>query len=129
MVSGLYKSEVAKSIVAKAAINDPIVKGTLEKICSHLKKTQRTSEEIWDKWDHNKDGRIDRYEFVQGFSTMKNELQITEQAAGKLFDALDVDHNGTLTKNEFCTHIDGVQQTREQRVKQLPAEVITDIKY
>ena len=44
-----------------------------------------------------------------------------------IFEAIDIDNNKYLSLNEFALYLEGASKKREQRIRDLPAEVNDDI--
>jgi len=67
----------------------------------------KVTEEIYQKIDTNKDGVIDRREFRM-YALLKFGLVSEEQLdeIDNLFDTIDSDGNGTLTRDEVAAHCD-----------------------
>jgi len=42
----------------------------------------------------------------------------------KIFEALDTSNNTFLSLNEFAMHLEGAKQKREQRIAELPQDIL-----
>ena len=70
-------------------------------------ETQRTIKEIFDKFDENHNGVLDRQEFFKGISNLikslsegQSEKEI-EQIAEEAIEKFDLNHNGQIELDEF----------------------------
>jgi Ca2+-binding EF-hand superfamily protein len=111
----------------KASAFDPSVKSALESISKYLKTNNRTSDEQFDLWDRNRNQSIDRQEFIDGVTSVR-EFGISAPTAGKIFDSIDHENSGLMSKNAFNLYIQGIQLTKEKRAQNLPAFVREDLK-
>jgi len=59
-----------------------------------------TYQQIWAQWDANNDGVLDKAEFAALWGSLSAPFRPTMSAA-EVFDAIDVDANGTLDFDEF----------------------------
>ena len=70
-------------------------------------ETQRTIKEIFDKFDENHNGVLDRQEFFKGFSDLIKSLsegqsdKEIEQIAEEAIEKFDLNHNGQIELDEF----------------------------
>ena len=44
-----------------------------------------------------------------------------------IFEAIDTDNNQYLSLNEFSLYIEGATKKREERIRDLPVEIVTEI--
>lgn len=58
---------------------------------------------LFDAYDADKSGRIERDEFL----TLCEELQVSKKEADRIFNRLDVDSDGTVTLPEFLSGFQG----------------------
>jgi hypothetical protein len=70
---------------------------------------------------------VTKTEFVYGISMLK-QITISAKEAGLMFEALDMDASGELTRNEFNMYIEGTQMTLEERRKNLSPILVADVK-
>ena len=49
------------------------------------------------------------------------------QDLNRIFDAIDVDNNRFLSVNEFSLYLEGAQLRIEERIRQLPQDIVMDI--
>ena len=70
-------------------------------------EAQRTIKEIFDKFDENHNGVLDRQEFFKGISNLikslsegQSEKEI-EQIAEEAIEKFDLNHNGQIELDEF----------------------------
>ena len=70
-------------------------------------ETQRTIKEIFDKFDENHNGVLDKQEFFKGFSDLIKSLsegqsdKEIEQIAEETIEKFDLNHNGQIELDEF----------------------------
>ena len=86
-----------------------------------------TTAQMHDTIDLNKDGHVDKKEFVTGFSGMQIP-GLMQKHLVSVFEAIDIDNNCYLSLNEFSLYLEGVHKKREQRINELPADITQDIK-
>ena len=62
---------------------------------------------IWEKYDTDKNGSLDRDEtkkfMVESFNELGQEIEWTQQIFNEAFDELDTNKNGTIEKDEVFT--------------------------
>ena len=68
-----------------------------------------------DALDTNKDGHVDREEFVIGLQKLQIPGLISKDFS-RIFDDIDIDGNGYLSVHEFGLFVEGAQLTAEQRI-------------
>jgi len=70
-------------------------------------EAQRTIKEIFDKFDENHNGVLDREEFFKGFSNLIKSLSEGQsekeigQIAEEAIEKFDLNHNGQIELDEF----------------------------
>jgi len=86
-------------------------KDALAMIFHHQGAKKLTSEEVFAEFDKKKAGKVNESSFVSFFKTCEKktvddkELSIAEDDAGRLFNFLDTEDAGSLSKDEFLTFI------------------------
>jgi len=58
-------------------------------------------EKVWNKWDFNNDGILDRAEFAKLYADLNNPHGSLPPNPMEIFKAIDVDASGTIDFNEF----------------------------
>ncbi|XP_028312680.1 calmodulin-like protein 1 [Gouania willdenowi] len=82
--------------------------GSIEKqefsiICKELRVSPQEAEKIFNRLDVDRDGTVTLEEFIKGFRGQNSE-EIEDQDQDQLralFHAYDMDHSGTIERNEF----------------------------
>ena len=96
--------------IAKFPIN---VKKCLNEIEHLLQSTNMTVDEFFHYLDKDGNQHVDRKEFVDGILVRMQNNKNTQRAdLGALFDHLDHNNDGDLTKNEFASFIKGLDLTK-----------------
>ena len=72
-----------------------------------------TADEFFNQIDKGT-GKISREEFIRGL-TQQRELFFNQQQAARMFEALDRDNCGDMSRNEFKMHIEGIKHTKQER--------------
>ena len=85
-----------------------------------------TTAQLYDMLDGNKDGNVDKHEFVLGLTSLRIPGFIQKDYV-TIFEAIDTDNNMYLSLNEFGLFLEGVKKSREQRLNELPQEITRDI--
>ena len=85
-------------------------------ISKQLQENNYTTARLHDMLDTNKDGFVDKMEFMVGFEQYFPNIGLTKRDYTQIFDAIDIDDNGFLSVNEFCLFIEGASLTRDQRI-------------
>jgi len=88
------------------------------KLNSHIKRQKLSSQQLYDKIDLNKNGLIEREEFITFFSQTMPVQGVPKQDLAIVFDALDHRKEGTISINVFCLYLEGAQLTMAQRLSQ-----------
>lgn len=88
------------------------MKDVLLKINEQVKKNGWTNVQLFEKVDVNKNGIVERAEFIQFFA---QSMQVKGLAIPKdvelLCDALDMNKDNLISVNEFCLCLEGVQHS------------------
>ena len=95
---------------------DQHIRTKIEQISEHLKANNFTTTKVHEMLDSNKDGYVDKMEFLVGMEQHFPIPTLTKRDYNSIFDAIDIDDNGFLSVNEFCLYIEGAQLTRDQRI-------------
>ena len=82
---------------------------------------------MYHQLDVNKDGTVDKMEFVNGLSYLQVP-GIQPSDLGHLYDSIDINNDGFLSVNEFGMFIEGAKATRMQRMNDLDPRIIEDMK-
>ena len=85
-----------------------------------------TTAQMHDQLDTNKDDQVDAQEFVSGLGNLYIDGLSTRDLV-RIFDAIDVDGNRYLSVNEFSLYLDGAKQRIEERIRDLPPDIMKDI--
>lgn len=92
-----------------------------------MKKVNITLQKMYDQIDVNKDGTVEKQEFVTKLSYLDIPgVQMSD--LGMIFDAMDINNDGSLSINEFALFLEGAQVTRMQRQEDLDPEVVAEMK-
>ena len=89
-------------------------------------KENMTTAQLHDLLDRNKDDQVDKQEFVQGMH-MLGIPGMMQKDYVKIFETIDIDGNAYLSANEFSLYLEGAQKKREQKISELPPELIRDM--
>ena len=71
-----------------------------------------TSDEFYSQLVRSDGAKLTREEFIRGL-TLHRELSFNNQQAGRIYEALDADGSGDISRNEFKIYIEGIKQTKE----------------
>ena len=102
------------------------MKEKIDRISKWMQDNNFTTSAMYETLDRNKDGSIDKTEFITGLGS----LQIPGLMAKDLhliFEAIDSDNNLYLSINEFSLYLEGAKKKREERVRDLPPEISQQI--
>ena len=106
---------------------DPKVRHYIQKVSEWMKRSNYTLQKMYEEIDVNRDGSVDKMEFVNRLSYLSIPgVQLSD--LGMLFDAMDVNNDGTISINEFAMFIEGAKQTKEQRSNELDPKLLEEIK-
>jgi len=81
---------------------------------------------MYETLDRNKDGSVDKKEFLDGIGAL-NIPGIMSRDLLMIFEAIDTDQNQYLSLNEFSLYVEGATKKREERVRDLPTEIVQEI--
>jgi Ca2+-binding EF-hand superfamily protein len=69
---------------------------------------------------------LQKNEFVGGLSRYRiADLQNSDY--GIIFDALDINHDGELSLDEFAMFLEGAKKSRENRLRQMDPETLRQL--
>ena len=86
-----------------------------------------TINRMYEEMDVNKDGVVDKMEFVNRLSYLQIPgVQLSD--LGMIFDAIDINNDGTLSINEFGMFIEGAKTNRLQKQQEMDPKLIDDMK-
>lgn len=91
-----------------------------------MKDNNYTTATMHDMLDRNRDGMVDTKEFVDGLAGL-GIPGLASRDFVLIFEAIDVDNSKYLSLNEFALFLEGASKKREQRIRELPADVDADI--
>jgi Ca2+-binding EF-hand superfamily protein len=80
-----------------------------------MKRNNITLQRMYDEMDANKDGSVDKMEFVNRLAYMQVP-GITPSDLGQLYDQIDINNDGFLSVNEFGMFIEGAKANRMQKL-------------
>lgn len=81
---------------------------------------------MYKELDTNGDGEVDQNEFVDGFMRM-NVYSLKRADFIEIFKELDRKNEGALKLNEFGMFIEGAQLTKQQRINNIPHQMLQEI--
>lgn len=106
---------------------DPKVRQNLQKICDFMKRNNISLMKMYEDMDVNKDGEVDKQEFVNALSYVQVPgVQLSD--LGMIYDAIDINNDGSLSINEFGMFIEGAKTCKMQRLQDLDPKLIDDMK-
>lgn len=92
-----------------------------------MKRNTITLQKMYEEMDVNKDGTVDKGEFVNSLGYMNIPgLQLSD--LGLIYDAIDINNDGFLSVNEFGMFIEGAKASRMQRLQELDPKLVDDMK-
>ena len=78
--------------------------------------------ELHDRLDENKDGGVDKREFLTKLATLSIP-GLLPQDLGQVFDSLDINDDGSLSVHEFSLYLEGAELSRAERVASMGPDV------
>ena len=84
---------------------------------SEMLRNEVSGEDLFEKFDSNKDGVLSLDEFIQAFESLRTSL--SQQNLVIAFESLDVNRNKSLSINEICLRIPGFKGSYESRMSKL----------
>jgi Ca2+-binding EF-hand superfamily protein len=94
----------------------------VDQISQELRRLNMSTDELHRHLDEDGDGTVDRKEFVTRLRDF-NIPNVRATDLGGLFDALDVNGDGSLSAGELALYIEGAKLQREQRREQIGEEL------
>ena len=102
------------------------MKVKIDKISTWMKENNYTTNSMHDMLDRNNDGQVDTKEFVDGLIGLGIPGLMSRDYV-LIFEAIDIDNNKYLSLNEFALYLEGATKKRDQRIRDLPADMNEDI--
>ena len=96
----------------------------IQKISEYLKRKGITLIQLYEQLDMNKDGIVDNNEFVTIMHSSLPELGLSMSDYAFIFNALDINHDGNLSMNEFGMSVEGAKLEKLQRMNSLDPKLI-----
>ena len=93
----------------------------------YMKQNNYTTVHMHEILDQDGNGYVDKMEFVTGLEVM-NVPGLVKKDFNTIFECIDIDRNGFLSVNEFGLFLEGATLTREQRISQIPQNMLNEIK-
>ena len=88
-----------------------------------MRDNKITKDQLFEQMDRNKDGFIKHDELVAFFTQNQTLVEgLSDEAINKLWNFLDINHDGEISINEFCVLIEGVDLSYEMRMKSFSVE-------
>lgn len=106
---------------------DPKVRQTLQRISEFLKKNNITLNKLYEMMDLNKDGVVDRDEFVTTLPQLMQIPGVEMRDYAIIFTAIDINNDGKLTLNEFGLFIEGAKVEKMQRMQEIDRKLLDDM--
>ena len=103
------------------------VQKNLDKIEKYLTTQGITIKQLHAKLDIDKDGSVSKMEFV----TRMREISITGIAPkvfGLIFDAIDVNSDGSLSVGEFSLYLDGSKKNKKEQLENMDPLLLNEMK-
>ena len=106
---------------------DPKVRQILTKISEHLKRNGLSINKMFEHLDSNKDGVVDRDEFVNSMPIFMQIPGVDMRDYAIIFNALDLNNDGNLSLNEFGMFLEGAKLDSLQRLQTLDPSLIAEM--
>lgn len=106
---------------------DPKVRQILSKISESLKKNGLSINKLFDHLDANRDGSVDREEFVNSMPIFMQIPGVDMRDYAIIFNALDINNDGVLSLNEFGMFLEGAKLDQIQRIREIDPKIIEDM--
>ena len=119
----IKKPATAKGAESALAEFNPKVKANIMKISDYMKREGMSVGDLHKLLDTNKDGKLEKQEFVKSMMYQNAIRGVTAADLGLIFDALDVNDDGVLTFAEFALYLEGAKKQKELRKKDLDPDV------
>jgi Ca2+-binding EF-hand superfamily protein len=89
----------------------PEIRTYLNQISNYFLDNHINKEDFFVEMDKNKDGTVDKAEFIAMFENLK-DLKLSRTNVLDIFEALDINNDGDLTFNEFTLYLEGAKRTK-----------------
>lgn len=96
----------------------------LAKVSESMKKNGVSINTMFKHLDGNGDMMVDRDEFVNGMPIFMQIPGVDMRDYAIVFNALDVNNDGTLSLNEFAMFLEGAKLDNMQRLQELDPKLI-----
>ena len=104
------------------------IKKILKRFSDYMIDRQITKEALFNELDRNNDDKITMEELVQ-FSTVNQLIEgVLPEDVEKLFTFLDTNQNGSISINEFCMMIEGINMSMQARMNSFSLEFNSKLK-
>jgi len=95
----------AKGVAGPPPRFDAKARGHLQRISDYLQKEGMSTADLHARLDANRDGRVDKKEFVGRMGELGPQLGLRPQDLGLLFDSMDVNGDGELSPGELGLYL------------------------
>lgn len=82
---------------------------------------------MFELMDMNKDGTVDRDEFVTSLASILQIPGLDMRDYAMIFNALDLNNDGSLSLNEFGMFIEGAKVDKMQRMQDLDPKLVQEM--
>ncbi len=106
---------------------DPKVRQILSKISESLKKNGLSINKMFEHLDSNRDGVVDRDEFVNSMPIFMQIPGVDMRDYAIIFNAIDLNNDGQLSLNEFGMFLEGAKMDQIQRLREIDPKLIDDM--
>jgi Ca2+-binding EF-hand superfamily protein len=106
---------------------DPKVRQILQRISDTLKKNNIPINKLFESMDANRDGVVDRDEFVMTMPQIIQIPGIEMRDYAIIFNALDLNNDGTLSLNEFGLFLEGAKVDKMQKMRDIDPKIIEEM--
>ena len=114
------------SVANKYGNFDASLKQKLDRISRWMVDNNYTTAKMHEMLDRNQDGSVDSKEFIDGLTVLQIP-GLQQRDYMMLFEAIDIDNNKYLSLNEFALFLQGASKQRNERLRDLPAEITDGI--
>ena len=106
---------------------DPKVRQILTKISESLKKRGISINKLFEFLDANRDGVVDRDEFVNSMPVFMENSGIDMRDYAIIFTALDMNNDHVLSLNELGMFIEGAKLDKIQRISAIDPKLVDEM--
>lgn len=93
-----------------------VVRVAISAISKYLKRENIELKQLFDTLDVNRDGKLDKEEFVTRMQLYISNIEGVHAAdLGAIFDHIDVNHDGQLTLVEFGLYLEGASKSHAEK--------------